>query len=278
MQLKDKHQFYNYNFELGVFCFSCFRTDHSVFTCPYIHFNVDREHLILKQNYSEKQIRREKFRPKPRALNSLKNRKKVESDVCKLSFEKYYESRKRNRLKDALIRLESPVEEEKENLYQFTPIETYKINDGHAPFNMQGKEGENGKYPESEISEKSEKSKDDDKGNLTNVEDPGSLSENSAKSVHKNSILNLEAHDLYTYMIYKEEIKLDNMRSFRFYFPYNNVESVLKLCSIPLMRIHLKHKKKAVKFLENVEQEKKDSSFRGVNFKSVFSKTSSFGA
>jgi len=289
MSLKDKHQFYNYNFELGLVCYSCFRTDHSVFECPFIHLNIDREHLILKKNYSENQIRKNIFRKPTKSSNPLKLKKKIESDVCKLSFEKYYESRKRNRLKDALIRLETPVEEEeKENIYHFTPMETFKIHDENAQFDFQKKNDLESKRIENEMtdSKKSEKSKDEDdkdnkdepQSNEANLnEGPSFISENSTKSYRKNSILNLEAQDVYTYMIYKEEIKIDNMKSYKYYFPYNNVENVVKLCSMPLMRMHLKHKKKAVKFLDNKSPEAKAYIARGINLKSLFSKSSSFG-
>ena len=248
MALKDKHYFYNSNFELGILCFACFKSDHSVFTCPFIHFKADKEHMALKLKYSENQHRVKKRRRRMKSKNALKLKKIMEFGVCKLSFENYYASRKRNRLKDAVFRLENINEEEKENIYQLTPIETYELKEDEFNFKMKCEERErseiNSEAPKSENALSNKEEELQINLNAGNNEESRST---SVKSFHKNSILNMESNDLLNYILYKEEIKLDAMKSYKCYFPHNNVENVIKICSFPLARRHLKYKKKALK-------------------------------
>lgn len=269
MFLKDKHQFYKHNSEFGIVCFCCLRSDHSVFTCPFIHLKVDKKHVIMKKTYSQSNIRTAFIRKKKKSFHALKKKKLIESEFCKFSFEKYYESRKKNRFKDAINRLESyEEEEEKESVYNLHPMDTFHISHNEPRFDFQ----------------ENDKSKNDNEINVCeniNEEESGSVSGKSSMLVNRNSVL-FEAQDTQNDINYKEEIRLDIMKSYRFYFPHNNVENMVKFCSTPSILITLKrknknNKKKAVRFMDESDKtEGKTSSFQGVNFKHLF-KSSSFG-
>ncbi len=230
MSLKDRHQFSNLNFELGLFCISCHNTDHSIFSCPKLHLTIDRTHFFLKQNYSESQFRRVFRRKTRKTQNSLKIQKKTESDVIKLSYELYYESRKKNRCFDMFFRLENERNEEKA-MFEMIPYKSLDFD---------------------------EKLKENIGENI--------LSENISNETSKNLMIlsansnknNLEPNELYHCSAYKEEIKLDAMKSYRYYSPKNNFENFLKIFQQRFMNFYLKNRKKVYFQEEQRLREKED--------------------
>lgn len=238
MAMKDRHQLEGQNFEFDLFCFSCFQSNHSVFNCPAIHLVIDNKSLIHKRNFSENQIRTPVIRHGKKKSNALKLKKKIVNSLCKLSFELYYASRDKKRRKDLLICLESTNEEkiEAESFVTImSPLETYTINEAKNSFSFNFEE-EKEEVPEENNNEN--EIKENNRNSFQNV-----LRELQTFFFQKDKNITLNIPDLFNYLLHKEEICIDQMKSYKFYNPHNNIENVVQLCKSTCLSSFIKFKK-----------------------------------
>jgi competence transcription factor ComK len=84
--IRDNIQFYNT--KIDQICISCNSFEHSVLVCPLLHLKVDKEKVILKDNFSQYQPRiKDYHRNKERInYNSLYDRDLTRNDLMKFRF------------------------------------------------------------------------------------------------------------------------------------------------------------------------------------------------
>ena len=144
-------------------------------------------------------------------MGFLKNRKTVQLSVYRIGYDTYYEQRKRNRLKDAVLRIN--VEEEIKDFHMFgLNLPNYYIFNENQKLEM-GTNEEN-----EEIYQ--------DENNKCIQTDPigGDENENEKKSENIRNNNTIHVLDSYPELHFFERIK-----SYKFFSPHNNPENIIPL-------------------------------------------------
>lgn len=139
----------------------------------------------------------------------LKNRKTVQLSVYRIGYDTYYEQRKRNRLKDAVLRLNLKEEIKEFQVFGLHFPNYYIFNDNKKL----------------ELGTQEENEENDQDGNNKCVQtDPINGEENEKEENGKKPIKNDKISDSHPELDFFERIK-----SYKFFSPQNNPENIIRL-------------------------------------------------
>lgn len=264
MMVRDSLIFYN-DYELSnLCCYSCGKSNHLIKNCPYITFSPDNDFIIKKETYSQPQTRKPCVRRNKKSLNSLIIKNNLEELIkMKIKAEKtekiynFFEDPSRQgtinldrsddlsdvfltsnfqlKQRSSTLSLPSQVgilkhyrqsrdfgakrsvsflskEDKQVPIIKEENVSLEKISDKSS--SSSGEE----EFQSQETEAKDDHNKNLDKNMLWSI----GVSESEKDETNPSSSASLPA-----FTEKSKELRFDKIKSFRYYFPYNNLEEII---------------------------------------------------